>query len=132
MSPQYHELGPLEMEVVGLLKQGKAMSVGEIQIQLKKTKHNLAYTTVMTVLVRLYKKGHLKRTKVSRQYIYTMAGSASNIGENVLSKVSQALFRNHKIKPILALLDSNDSLTKDELKELRNIVNKKINETKSK
>ncbi len=33
--------------------------------------HDVAYTTAMTVLVRLWKKGRLTRTKVGRAYFYS-------------------------------------------------------------
>jgi len=128
MSPRSYELGPLEMEVMGLLKEGTAKSVSDIQDGLKKIKKDLAYTTVMTILVRLHKKGYLKRKKSGRQYLYSVAESANRLGESVLSTVGKALFRNQNLKPILALLDDNDDLSEKELRTLKKAVDQKLNE----
>lgn len=121
------ELGPLEMEVIGLLEQEEALSVSEIQKKLKKSGKDLAYTTVMTVLVRLFNKGFLKREKEGRQYLYSRkAKAASQMGTKLLSKMHKALFKNQKLKPILALLDSEEELSKEELLELKKIVDGKL------
>ena len=55
------ELGPLEQRVLDLLwKQPQAVAVREVQSALG---DELAYTTVMTTLDRLYKKGFLARQR---------------------------------------------------------------------
>jgi predicted transcriptional regulator len=62
--------GHLESEVIELLQQSGAGTVREIQNRMSR---KLAYTTVMTTLDRLYKKGFLVRAKCSRSFRYTVA-----------------------------------------------------------
>jgi len=61
-------LGHLEMEVMQLLWLSGESSVRDV---VKKLYRPLAYTTVMTTLDRLYKKGMLHRQKTERAFVYT-------------------------------------------------------------
>jgi len=126
MSTRSHEVGPLEMEVLGFFSEEDAMTVSDIQSKLKGQKRDLAYTTVMTVLVRLHQKGFLNREKVGRQFEYSKSVKGNKAGDSLLSRVSDALFRKERLKPILALLDSEEELTRDELVELKKLVNQRI------
>ena len=128
MSPRYQDLGPLEMEVVGHLEDHQPLSVAEIQRRLKSAGRDLAYTTVMTVLTRLHNKGILSRKKEGRQFLYQPESGKARVGRSVLSKVSTAIFRNEGLQPILTLLDTDREISRDQLLELRRIVDKKIRE----
>ncbi len=67
-------LGPLERRVmVQLWRRGRA-TVGEIADALNATGNRpLAYTTVMTILVRLHEKGYATRQRSGRSYVYEPA-----------------------------------------------------------
>ena len=60
-------LGPLEMGVMELLWSRGESSVRDV---VEKLERPLAYTTVMTTLDRLYKKGLLDRQKTDRAFFY--------------------------------------------------------------
>jgi predicted transcriptional regulator len=60
-------LGPLEIQVMETLWQRGKSTVRDVVSQLDRS---LAYTTVMTTLDRLYKKGMLERYEVERAYSY--------------------------------------------------------------
>ncbi|HLD73791.1 MAG TPA: BlaI/MecI/CopY family transcriptional regulator [Bdellovibrionota bacterium] len=126
------KLGPLEMEVMGVFKDNPEMTVTEVQKKLRGLQHELAYTTVMTILSRLYKKGFLKRNKQGRQFFYSQADSmgVAQLGTNLLTKVRRALFKNRMLEPVLALLEDDSELSERELIKLKNIVDKKIKEMK--
>ena len=62
------ELGHLESTIMEILWRHGPMSVRDFAAHLKRP---LAYTTVMTTLDRLYKKGLLDRTKLERAFIYS-------------------------------------------------------------
>jgi predicted transcriptional regulator len=68
-------LGPLEAEVVrAIWAAGEPVSVGEVLEQLNRSRRpRLAYTTVMTVMSRLAKKGILSRRSQGRGYVYESA-----------------------------------------------------------
>lgn len=61
-------LGPLEKEVMDIIWRCGEGNVREVVSQMQR---KLAYTTVMTTLDRLYKKGLLQRDKADRAYIYS-------------------------------------------------------------
>jgi len=61
------ELGPLETDVMEIVWREGASNVREVAGRLGRP---LAYTTVMTTLDRLYKKGLLDRRKDERAFIY--------------------------------------------------------------
>ena len=130
MGENNFELGPLEMEVIGLLKKRSPLSVREVQKLLEKSGKDLAYTTVMTVLDRLYKKGYTSRQKEGRQFLHSPSEQSIGLGRNVLSKIGATLFQNEKLKPILALLGEGEELSAAELKELKLLVDKKLKEVK--
>ncbi|HWG37851.1 MAG TPA: BlaI/MecI/CopY family transcriptional regulator, partial [Terriglobales bacterium] len=62
------ELGPLESGVMEVLWSHGASNVRMVAQRLPRP---LAYTTVMTTLDRLYKKGLLMREKQERAFIYS-------------------------------------------------------------
>jgi predicted transcriptional regulator len=61
-------LGSLELELMGILWSHGESSVREVAAKLDRP---LAYTTVMTTLDRLYKKGLLGRHKSERAFVYS-------------------------------------------------------------
>ncbi len=130
MSKKLPGIGPLEMKVLGAVSSQPELSVSEIQTYLKSEGQDLAYTTVMTVLVRLYNKGLLKRRKEGRQYLYEVAKQKDLSPTKILERVKNSLFGSGSLKPILGLLDLDDDLTKDELEELRKAIDDKLKRAK--
>ena len=64
-------LGELEERLMGILWEAAPLSVREVKGRLRRSK--LAYTTVMTTLDRLYKKGLLARAKSGLAFVYQPA-----------------------------------------------------------
>lgn len=63
--------GELELEVLGVLwRADGALTPGDVRVRLSR---DLAYTTVMTVLGRLYEKGLVTRSLHGRAYAYEAA-----------------------------------------------------------
>ncbi len=120
------EVGPLELEVIGVLNAAGNLSVTQIQASLKAAGHDLAYTTVMTVLVRLHKKGHVTREKEGRQFLYSAAKKKDSSAFNIFERVKNSLFGSEKLKPILSLLESDDGLSRDELEALKQAVEARL------
>ena len=124
------DVGPLELEVLGILSAGSEQSVTDIQNRLKESDHALAYTTVMTVLVRLYNKGMAQRRKEGRLFLYSQAKKKDSSTNRIFEKVKNSLFRAERLKPILSLLNSEDSLSKEELQELKKAVEERLHRMK--
>ncbi len=129
MGHKLADVGPLELKVLGVLNSEANMSVSDIQSMLKKLGHDLAYTTVMTVLVRLFNKNLVVRKKEGRQYLYSPAKkNASPL--KIFEKIKTSLFGNEKLRPILGLLESDDGLSREELEELKRVVEARLNKRK--
>ncbi|MFP3044104.1 MAG: BlaI/MecI/CopY family transcriptional regulator [Thermocladium sp.] len=69
-------IGPLEADIIGILGRLKEATANEIWNELNKTGRKTAYTTILTVLSRLYTRGLVsKRQKMvnnARQYVYKL------------------------------------------------------------
>ena len=72
--PLQSALGPLERAVMDTIWRGGDFSVREVQGRLA---NPVAYTTVMTTLDRLYKKGLVHRRRDGRAFVYTAARAAA-------------------------------------------------------
>lgn len=119
------DVGPLELKVLGVLNREANLSVSEIQAILKKNGHDLAYTTVMTVLVRLFNKELVVREKDGRQFLYAPAKkNASPL--KIFERMKTSLFGNERLRPILGLLESDDGLSRAELEELKKVVDDRL------
>lgn len=122
-----HELGPLEMEVLGIVEKCGPQGVSFIQSELKRRGSALAYTTVMTVLSRLYDKGALTRVKDGKRFVYSSAKGSGAIKAGMLKRIKAALFQERGTSPVTALLDAQE-LSKADLQELRRWVNARLRE----
>lgn len=113
------------MRVLGLLDSAGAASVQAIQEALRAEGHEVAYTTVMTVLSRLHEKGVVTRSKDGRRHIYGLAKNAPSLTRGMISRIQQALFPQNRARPILALLD-DEALSNDELRLLRKRIDERL------
>jgi BlaI family transcriptional regulator, penicillinase repressor len=117
------------MTVLGLLDADAPLPVASVQQRLARAGQDLAYTTVMTVLVRLHEKGVVTRRKEGSRFLYAPARRAPKVATGILERVGQSLFRNDRARPILALLE-DDALSDDELREVRAMIDEKLKERK--
>jgi predicted transcriptional regulator len=81
-------LGALEREVMQLAWARSEVSVRDACDQLGST---FAYTTVMTTMDRLFKKGLLLRRKAGRAFVYRAAASQQQLENAVLSSLVDAV-----------------------------------------
>lgn len=84
-----NSLGELEQRIMDIIWNQKHCSARDILTKLEQEK-KLAYTTVATILQRLYDKGLLKRTEDKSGYIYspkvTRESYSKNIAQTFLKK----------------------------------------------
>lgn len=83
------ELGPLELKVLEVLwRRSRAWTVRQVQPSFPE----LAYTTLMTTLDRLYRKGVLRRLRLGRAFGYTPRCSRDELfGRMVSGRVTELL-----------------------------------------
>jgi predicted transcriptional regulator len=96
-------LGSLERRVMDVVWSGGPYTVREVQDRVQKP---IAYTTVMTTLDRLYKKGLVRRTRSGRAFLYTAAQSREQFEAGVATGVVNGLIaqRAGAAMPILSNL----------------------------
>ena len=82
-------LGSLEREVMGVVWDGASFTVRDVHAALSRP---VAYTTVMTTLDRLFKKGFVARTREGRAFVYTAARTRGEVEAAVASGVLGGLF----------------------------------------
>lgn len=114
-------LGRLEREVMDVLWRSDRVNVREVQAQLPRA---VAYTTVMTTLDRLFKKGFLDRDREGRAFVYRAALTRQDLEAAVASGLLRGLLGADagSARPLLSnlidvLIDRDDALL-DELEEL--------------
>src|SRR3954452_22705028 len=77
-------LGTLERQMFAEIREHGEISVKQIY---ERENERLAYTTIMTTLDRLYKKGVLSRRKVGRAFLYSAKYSAGEMERGVAGDV---------------------------------------------
>ncbi len=98
--------GVLERDVLDVLWSQADLAVRDVQAQLSRP---VAYTTVMTTLDRLYKKGVLERRRVGRAFHYSPAVTREQLRASIAGSVLAGLLqsRDAASTPILSnLIDS--------------------------
>lgn len=130
MPTDERRLGPLEGRVLGLLKADTARSVQDVQSALADEGQELAYTTVMTVLVRLHEKGLVAREREGRRYLYRAGMQAPKVSRGLVASLKRALFPNDARGPLLALLD-DEALSDDDLRALRGKIDERLRQKKA-
>ena len=89
-------LGPLEQRVMAHLWQVGPATVGEVLDALNgPAKRKLAYTTVMTILVRLAEKGYATRTREDRHFRYAAAFAEDALGAEIGRRELRRLLERH-------------------------------------
>jgi BlaI family penicillinase repressor len=127
---RHHDFGPLELKILGLFASDDALSAGDVQARLSSDGDELAYTTVMTVMVRLAEKGALSRRRDGKRFVYTASRSTAKLKSGVIARLQRTLFAGTRLKPFAALLDEEE-LSDDELRALRRLVDAKLKERRS-
>ena len=91
------QLGTLERQVLEIVSAGEDITVRDAHAQLG---GRVAYTTVMTTLDRLFRKGLLARTKRSRAFAYSALATPDELDGIVASDVVSGLLDGDRSAPL--------------------------------
>lgn len=125
-------LGPLERKVLETAWKLKRANVRDV---VEAFKDRLAYTTIMTTLDRLYKKGYLERELRGRAFIYSPRLTQEQMQIGILGDVITGLLdgATKSVEPVLAsIVDSVGDKDRKLLDELERLVKEKRSALKSK
>lgn len=95
-------LGPLEFEVMKFIWGKKKLTVREALINFKKQR-KIAYTTLMTVMNNLYRKGFLTRKKIKKTYFYQKSAEEKIFIDQSISNTLNTLSTRYGKKKITLL-----------------------------
>ena len=118
-------LGGLEKNVMDILQKSPEQNVAGV---LDLLGNAYAYTTVMTTLDRLYKKGLLDRRKEGRAFLYSIRYTNAEVERSVAEDVLDRLLDSSlgRVEPVLAtIVDRVSEKDRELLDELERLVKAK-------
>lgn len=118
-------LGPLEREVLEMMWQRGEACVRDVHVAFDE---RLAYTTLMTTLDRLHKKGFLTRRKEGRAFFYSPRLSATELEQSFTRRAIDSLLGRgaEGVEPLLAcIVDAVTEHDRELLDELDRLIQEK-------
>lgn len=111
-------LGELELATMEVAWQYPAVTVRQVAAALNETGRNLAYTTVMTVMGRLAKKGWLAVEKDGRAYRYRAARPRQEAEAEAVGRVMRVLLQDFRDIAVVQFVKELDDLDPEQLSRL--------------
>ena len=111
-----------EMDVMNVLWRLGSGTVAEVQAGLS---DRLAYTTVLTILRTLEKKGQLRHETEGRAHRYLPLVEREEARESAIRRITRKLFSGSP-ELVMAQLLSERGLTEDQLRRLRDLVDERL------
>lgn len=103
-------LTPLELEIMNVLWDHGAATVAELQPKLR---NQLAYTTVMTMLNVLLRKGKVSRLQEGRAYRYSAAVTRRRAHGSALEDLVKRMFGGSDEALVMALVETRGLTSRD-------------------
>ncbi len=85
----------------------------------------IAYTTVMSIMNKLSKKGFLLQDKSGTAYVYSAASSDTEVAGHIIDSVVSKVLDGAAVPMISRLLGSKKKLSVEEVEKLEELLNKK-------
>jgi predicted transcriptional regulator len=102
-------LSNLEQEIMDVIWRLEECTVRDV-IKARAGQKNLAYTTIATIVDRLYSKSIVKRVQKGKQYVYIPLISKEEFGKNVAATFIQRFMKNFGDVAIASFAESIDEL----------------------
>ncbi len=106
-----YSLGPLEKDIMEIVWQRKQTSVRGVHAALS-DRREIAYTTVMTIMTRLFEKRLLKRKKKGMAYVYTPYHSKEQIIQKSVKNVIDSFVNKFGREAVVAFTDELEKIQK--------------------
>src|SRR5690554_4898351 len=118
------ELQPTEseLEILQILWQHKEASVRQVH-EVLASKRDIGYTTTLKLMQIMTEKKLLKRDTSQRVHIYQPLIGQSSVEQSLMQKIKKNLFRGSTSQLVIGAL-SSDPISKSELEEIREYLNK--------
>ncbi len=111
-----HVLGELESAVMEILWSKPEQTVNEVEERLRE-KRDIAHTTVLTTMDRMYRKGYLTREKQAKAFVYSPQYSRKEFERTMAQEVLGALIGHSAETAVSTFVDliGNDPGALDQL-----------------
>jgi len=116
MRPRSATLTPQELEIMKVVWSRRAATVRDVYEDLR-TRRRIAYTTVMTMMNILERKGHLKKRTGGRSFLYQPARPKREVLRAMVREFLDRVFGG-AAEPLLVQLVQDRRLTERDLSEL--------------
>lgn len=113
-------LTELELEIMKVIWDREPCTVRQVYEELL-GKRKIAYTTVMTMMTILEEKGHLKRKKDGRAFVYGTVHSRRKVVTTMVEDFVTRLF-DGSAKPLVLNLVRERKLSKKDLREIAKVL----------
>ena len=118
----------LEMQVLTVLWDHGPSTVRQI-LELLPDGKRRAYTTVLTVMQGMSRKGLVTHTQSGQAHVYSPAVERTAVVRPLVQTLLQNVFSGNPLNVVQALLDSTD-VSAEELKEIRKLINSAAREAR--
>jgi predicted transcriptional regulator len=115
----------LELQILKLLWQQAPMLARDLQKALAREGRALAKTSVITTLNTMVAKNYLRRTTQGNSFLFSARITEAEVSEQVLGDVLDRVFDGSTAAVLLKLFEVK-SVDDEELKELRRIIDRKL------
>jgi BlaI family transcriptional regulator, penicillinase repressor len=119
MRKAHPTLTPQELAIMKVVWRLDQATVRDVYETLR-TKRDIAYTTVMTMMKILEEKGYLKKTRVDRAYLYRPAQPRHQVVGDIVRDFLDRVF-DGAAAPLLLHLAKEGRLSKEERRMIRRI-----------
>jgi predicted transcriptional regulator len=113
----------LELELLKVIWQRGRATVREVHQDLL-AQREIAYTTVLTMMGVLERKGHLTKEAGQRAYVYSPAQPQDKVVEGMVDEFVERVF-NGSAKPLLLHLVEDSNIPREDLEEIERLVRAK-------
>jgi BlaI family transcriptional regulator, penicillinase repressor len=128
MMKKLHGLGSLQSEVMDLAWEHGDVTVAQVAEAIGR-RRRVTYTTVLSAMQKLEKKGWIKHRSAGRAYIYSPTRNREQVGGRTLKELLKTTFQGDP-RLLLASLLEEARLSDAELKELRQLIDTRRQETR--
>ncbi len=116
------DLTSRELDVMAILWRSEPASVADVRAALD---DDLAYTSVLTVLQGLERKGHVAHEQSGRKYLYRAVTSSREAGGPLLDRILENLYRRSPVRLVAHLVDGRE-ISESELREIRRLIDARL------
>jgi predicted transcriptional regulator len=128
MNKPLHGLGSLQSEVMELVWRQREATVAQLLDTIGK-RRAITYTTVLSAVQKLEKKGWLKHRTAGKAYVFFPARERLEVGGRTLRELLKTTFGGDPRLLLTSLLEDT-RMSDAELKELRNLIEQRRKETR--